>query len=265
MDRVANVLVIAGIDPIGGAGVVADVKTITANGAHPLVIPTALTSQNSKGVKDIFYPPIPFLESQIGSILDEFEIDAIKIGMIGNQDIIQVVIDLLDQVKTKVVIDPIMHASSGDELIKKELIKLIKDELFKRAHLITPNIPEAMILSGVDIDDLNSMREACINIDAPNILLKGGHLNSSNTIDLLYHQNEFYSYTHKKIRSSNIRGTGCTLSSAIAANLAHNRSLIHSCENSISYITKTIEKSYMISSDTRVPDHLSYIQEGFYV
>ena len=239
-----TVLAIGGSDPSGGAGIQADIKTIEANGCHALSVITAITSQNLSEVRDILHIPPSHLKSQIVTLFDEFDIDVIKIGMIGSVENIKVIIDMIDRYDIKVVLDPIIASSSGSELIDKEAIDLLKEELFKRVYLLTPNIPEAVKLSGLDIEDIDSMKEASLMLKAKNILLKGGHGKDDSIVDLLYSDGDFYQYSHKRIDITNPRGTGCTLSSAIAANLAHKNSLLHSIENGISYLLKTIETGY---------------------
>ena len=260
-----TVLAIGGSDPSGGAGIQADIKTIEANGCHALSVITAITSQNLSEVRDIIHIPPSHLKSQIVTLFDEFDIDIVKIGMIGSVENLKVLIDIIDKYDLRVVVDPIIRSSSGSSLIEKETLRLLKNELFKRAFLVTPNISEAKTLSGIDIKNLDDMKKACKSLDAKNILLKGSHLDSDEIVDLLYSEDRFYQYAHERIDIKNPRGTGCTLSSAIAANLAHKNSLFHSIENGISYLLQTLQSGYRYNSKASLLNHSTLSDRSVYV
>ncbi len=257
MTRSPVVLTIAGVDPSGGAGVYADLKTITANGAYGISVVTAITSQNLNSLRDILYIPASTIKSQLETLHSQFEIDAIKIGMVGTLEALEVIIEFIDKIGTKVVLDPIIHASSGSDLIQKDAIKLLKSELFKRAYLITPNLPEAFALSSLKTNSLEGLKEIALNLQAENVLIKGGHSNEQFIIDLLLQEGKFYEFKHKRV-DGDFRGTGCSLSSAIATNIAFGNSLLHACENSISYIQKSMKKSFDFDASSLPLDHFYF-------
>jgi hydroxymethylpyrimidine/phosphomethylpyrimidine kinase len=221
----ARVLTIAGSDSGGGAGIQADLKTFAALGCYGMTAITALTAQNTKGVQGIHGIPAEFLKAQIQSVMDDIGVDAIKIGMLYAPEIVDVVAWAIDHYKLKnVVLDPVMVATSGDRLIASETVQVLVRELFPRATLITPNLDEAVLLLGRDISDANVLESAgrdLLAMGARAVLLKGGHLPGDDLIDLLVQPNTpSERLSSRRIHSNNVHGTGCTLSSAIAAYLA---------------------------------------------
>ncbi len=238
------VLTIAGSDPSGGAGIQADLKSISANGGYGVSVLTALTSQNTQGVQSVFAVPKKVIESQFRALVEDMHIDAIKIGMLHSKEAIMIVAKLLESCDVPVILDPILSSSSGDELLQKEAIEALQTQLFPKVHLLTPNIPEAEILTGQKIENVEDMKKACKEIWAENVLLKGGHLEGNILVDVLYHDGEFYEFKHRKIRSNNTHGTGCTLASAIATHLAKEKTLYDAVDAGISYVTKAIIESY---------------------
>ena len=221
----ARVLTIAGSDSGGGAGIQADLKTFAALGCYGMTAITALTAQNTKGVQGIHGIPAEFLKAQIQSVMDDIGVDAIKIGMLHAPEIVDVVAWAIDHYQLKnVVLDPVMVATSGDRLIASETVQVLVRELFPRATLITPNLDEAVLLLGRDISDANVLESAgrdLLAMGARAVLLKGGHLPGDDLIDLLVQPNTpSERLCSRRIHSNNVHGTGCTLSSAIAAYLA---------------------------------------------
>lgn len=221
----ARVLTIAGSDSGGGAGIQADLKTFAALGCYGMTAITALTAQNTKGVQGIHGIPAEFLKAQIQSVMDDIGADAIKIGMLHAPEIVDVVAWAIDHYQLKnVVLDPVMVATSGDRLIASETVQVLVRELFPRATLITPNLDEAVLLLGREISDASVLETAgrdLLSMGARAVLLKGGHLPGDDVMDLLVQPNTpSERLSSRRIQSRNVHGTGCTLSSAIAAYLA---------------------------------------------
>ena len=220
-----RVLTIAGSDSGGGAGIQADLKTFAALGCYGMTAITALTAQNTIGVQGIHGIPAEFLKAQIQSVMDDIGVNAIKIGILHAPEIVDVVAWAIDHYQLKnVVLDPVMVATSGDRLIASETVQVLVRELFPRATLITPNLDEAVLLLGREISDASELELAgrdLLAMGARAVLLKGGHLRGDDVMDLLVQPNwPSERLASRRIQSRNVHGTGCTLSSAIAANLA---------------------------------------------
>ena len=216
-------LTIAGSDSSGGAGIQADIKTMMAHGIYAMSAVTALTAQNTTGVADILEVTPDFLGKQLDCVFTDIFPDAVKIGMVSSAGLIGVIADRLSVHGARnIVLDPVMVATSGSRLISTQAIEALKEKLLQRADLVTPNIPEAEVLSGMKIRDSKDMEEAAGKIGDTYgcaVLCKGGHqLNDAN--DLLYQSGRFKWFNGKRINNPNTHGTGCTLSSAIASNLA---------------------------------------------
>lgn len=232
-------LSIAGSDSSAGAGIQADLKTMTAHGVYGMTAVTALTAQNTTGVTGIMEVSPEFLAEQLDSIFTDIFPDAVKTGMVSSSNLIEVIADKLTSYGAKnIVVDPVMVATSGAKLISDEAIETLKNKLLPIATLITPNIPEAEVLSGIEIKSEEQMVEAAKFIfesyDCA-VLLKGGHkVNDAN--DLLYNQEGSRWFKSKRINNPNTHGTGCTLSSAIASNLAKGLSLDESVRQAKNYI-----------------------------
>jgi hydroxymethylpyrimidine/phosphomethylpyrimidine kinase len=223
--RYARVLTIAGSDSGGGAGIQADLKTFAALGCYGTSAITALTAQNTVGVQGIHAVPAEFLKAQIQSVLDDIGVDAVKIGMLHAPGIVEVVAWAIDHYQlTNVVLDPVMVATSGDRLIASETVQVLVHELFPRVSVITPNLDEAALLLGRDIpnaDALDIAAQDLLAMGARAVLLKGGHLAGDEVVDLLADASgPLQRLASRRIASRNVHGTGCTLSSAIAAHLA---------------------------------------------
>lgn len=233
-------LTIAGSDSSGGAGIQADIKTMTANGVYAMSAITALTAQNTLGVKSIMEVTPEFLEEQLDCIFTDIYPDAIKTGMVSSKILIEMIGKKLREYRAgNIVIDPVMVATSGAKLISDNAIETMKKELFPMATVITPNIPETEVLSGISIKSEEDMVQAAKIIYETYgcaVLCKGGHqVNNAN--DLLYKKGTFRWFVGERIENPNTHGTGCTLSSAIASNLAKGHSLEQSVENAKEYIS----------------------------
>ena len=239
-------LTIAGSDSSGGAGIQADIKTMTANGVYAMSAITALTAQNTTGVTGIMEVTPKFLAEQLDSIFTDIYPDAVKTGMVSSSGLIETIADKLTEYNAKnIVVDPVMIATSGARLISEDAISTLKNRLMPLATIITPNIPEAEVLSGMDIKteaDMEKAAEIICDTLGCAVLLKGGHqLNDAN--DLLFQKEKepvwFYG---KRIDNPNTHGTGCTLSSAIASNLSKGIPLEKSIKNAKKYLTGALKK-----------------------
>ena len=228
-----KVLAIAGTDPTGGAGIQADLKTMMAHHVFGMSIITALVAQNTIGVKDIMEVTPQFLNKQFDCVFEDIYPDAVKIGMVSSPILIKSIVKKLKEYPVKhIVIDPVMVSTSGSRLLADNALKLLKEELIPLGSIITPNIPEAQVLTEMIIDSKDKMIAAAKKIATTYngyILIKGGHF-ENRADDLLYYQGNILWFENEKINNPNTHGTGCTLSSAIAANLA----LGHSMEDSVS-------------------------------
>ena len=233
-------LTIAGSDCSGGAGIQADLKTMTMNGVYAMSAITALTAQNTTGVRAIQESTPDLLKQQIDAVFEDIYPDAVKIGMVASSELIRVIADRLKYYDAKnVVIDPVMVASAGSSLMKQNAVQTLITELLPISTLVTPNIPEAQVLSGMSIQNKEDMIAAAKQIgDSYHcaVLLKGGHsINDAN--DLLYADGELRWFEGKRINNPNTHGTGCTLSSAIASNLAKGFTLTESIRRAKDYIS----------------------------
>ncbi len=243
--RYARVLSIAGSDSGGGAGIQADLKTFSALGCYGMTAITAITAQNTLGVSAIHGVPPEVLRAQIRAVLDDIGADAIKIGMLHSPEVVAVVARALDDYRIPhVVLDPVMVATSGDRLMAQETVQVLVKELFHRATLITPNLDEAELLLGRPITraaEFEGATRDLLALGAPAVLLKGGHLDSDEIVDVLATGNgHTQRWVSPRIASRNVHGTGCTLSSAIAAHLALGISLPQAVSESRGYVLASI-------------------------
>ena len=233
-------LSIAGSDSCGGAGIQADIKTMTLNGVYAMSAVTALTAQNTTGVSAILEADADFLEKEINAVFEDIFPDAVKIGMVSSSALIEVIAQRLKFYQAKnIVVDPVMVATSGARLINDSAISTLKEKLLPIANIITPNIPETEVLSGMKISDKNDMEKAAVSIGEKfkcAVLVKGGH-SINDADDILYSNGKITYFKGKRIDNPNTHGTGCTLSSAIAANLAKGYSLEQSVERAKEYIS----------------------------
>lgn len=223
-----HVLSIAGTDPSGGAGAAADCKTFCAHGCFALNVITAVVSQNTQGVRGYMDVTPDLIASQIDAVFEDIDVDAVKIGMVSVPETIRVIADKLKQYQPPyIVIDPVMVATSGHRLLVPEAEQTLKEVLLPMADVLTPNLPEAEVLTGKAIESLHDMEEAAKAIAAMGakaVLVKGGHRISDAT-DILFDGHDFHYYKGKRLESTSTHGTGCSLSSAIASNLANGLSL----------------------------------------
>lgn len=233
-------LTIAGSDSCGGAGIQADIKTMTMNGVYAMSAITALTAQNTTGVTGIMEVTPDFLAAQLDAVFTDIYPDAVKTGMVASSDLIRVIAEKIRQYNAKnIVVDPVMVATSGAKLISDDAIETLKSELLPLADVITPNIPEAEVLSGMTIRNEEDMVNAAKAINGRfgcSVLCKGGHqINDAN--DLLYRNGGYVWFKGKRIDNPNTHGTGCTLSSAIASNLAKGEDMDSAVKNAKDYIS----------------------------
>lgn len=253
-----KVLTIAGSDCSGGAGIQADIKTITVHKIYAMSAITALTAQNTTGVTDILEVEPNFLKAQLDAIFTDIRPDAIKIGMVSSSKLIEVIVEKLIEYKAQnIVVDPVMIATSGAKLLSDEAMEILKSKLISIATVITPNILEAEVLSGLTIRTQSDMLLAAREIAkfySGYILIKGGHL-VCDAIDLLYKSGEEHWFNGKKIDNSNTHGTGCTLSSAIACNLALGNNVPVSVSNAKDYITGAIAEKLDLGKGSGPLDH----------
>ena len=241
----SKVLIIAGSDSSGGAGIQADIKTVTALGSYAMTAITAVTAQNTTGVKSII--PIDHKEilKQIEFTSKDIKPDAIKIGMLHSTKVIDTVIKSIESIKSKkIVLDPVMVAKGGAKLIDEKAIKSLKSKLIKSVMLITPNIPEAEILTKTLIKNKEDMIFAAnklLEYGAKNVLIKGGHLDDKTVQDIFVNKSEIRIFSSRRYKTKNTHGTGCTLSSAIATYLSCGKPIKKSCELGINYVNSAIK------------------------
>lgn len=251
-------LTIAGSDSSGGAGIQADIKTMMANGVYAMSAITALTAQNTTGVSAIFNATPEFLAQELDSVFTDIFPDAVKIGMVSDRELISVIARKLKEYQARnIVVDPVMVATSGARLISEDAVDTLKQELFPLAAVLTPNIPEAEVLTGMKICTGEDMIEAARQIAQQYqcaVLCKGGHqLNDAH--DLLYFKDGYRWFEGKRIDNPNTHGTGCTLSSAIAANLAKGYDLPTSVERAKDYISGALSAMLDLGAGSGPMDH----------
>lgn len=255
MEKIKIVLSIAGSDSGAGAGIQADLKTISALGAYATTVITAITAQNTQGVRSFYPVSAQALREQLEAIGDDMEIDAVKIGMIPCLEHVEVIRKAIDKYAWKeVVLDPVMVATSGDMLVKMPVVEAMLSVLFPVSRVITPNLIETESICGIKVKTEDDMKQAAVEIlemGCNAVLIKGGHLEGDNMVDLLAEKKSadsqlvenhcFCKFSYPKIDTRNLHGTGCTLSSAIATFLAGSHDLKHSVENAKKYISRAIE------------------------
>ena len=251
-------LTIAGSDCSGGAGIQADLKTMTMNGVYAMSVITAMTAQNTTGVRAIQESSPEFLQQQIDAVFEDIYPDAVKIGMVASSELIRVIADRLRYYNAKnVVVDPVMVATSGSALMKNDAVQTLIEELLPVCTLVTPNIPEARVLSGLTIESKADMIAAARQISDSYhcaVLLKGGHsVNDAN--DLLYADGDVVWFEGQRIDNPNTHGTGCTLSSAIAANLAKGFTLSESVKRAKDYISDALSAMLDLGSGSGPMNH----------
>ena len=259
----SKILIIAGSDSSGGAGIQADLKTVTSLGSYGMTAITAVTVQNTTGVFSITSIKPDEISKQIEFTSKDIRPDAVKIGMLHSSNIINSVIKSLKNIKVKkIILDPVMVAKGGAKLIDKNAINILKNELMGRVSLITPNIPEAEILTKTKIRNKEDMIYAAhilLNNGAKNVLIKGGHLNVKFIEDKFVSKSEIEIFKNKKIKTKNTHGTGCTLSSAITTFFSCGKSLKKSCELGIKYVNTAIGSKLKYGKGQGPINHLNSI------
>lgn len=251
--RYATALTIAGSDSCGGAGIQADLKTFSALGVYGMSAITAITAQNTWGVRSIQAVDAKVLRDQIEAVFDDFTIDAVKIGMLYEAETVRIVAELLERYRPNwVIVDPVMISTSGSKLLRDDAIAEIIEKLFPQAHLVTPNIPEAEYLSGIPVhlpEDMDQAAGRLLEMGCRAVLLKGGHLTGAQKTDWLYIPGQApCQFTHETIDTRNTHGTGCTLSSAIAAQLALGYPLPEAVREAEIYLSEAIREGKEVMS-----------------
>ena len=258
------VLTIAGFDPSGGAGIAADLKTFAAHNCYGIAAVTALTVQSTQGVKSTHLTPAATLRAQLDALAGDMTIAAVKIGMLGNKANAAVVTEFLDRVQiATVVLDPVARAQSGGaELIDAAGLKYLREELMKRAIVVTPNVPEAEALTEMEIKDVAAMEAAArklVELGARAAVVKGGHMEKA--IDVLFDGTEILHFGGEKVKNPNTHGSGCTFASAVTAQLASGRPLREAVLLAKAYVTKAIERSYAVGKGPGPLNHFYRFQQ----
>ena len=260
----SKILIIAGSDSSGGAGIQADIKTVTSLGSYALTAITAVTIQNTKGVKSVIAIRPNEIKNQIIYSAKDIKPDAIKIGMLHSKLVIKKVLESLSKLNIKkIVLDPVMVAKGGAKLIDKEAIIFLKKNLINKVSLITPNIPEAEVLTGIKIKNKEDMILAAnklINFGVKNVLIKGGHLNTEKVDDVFLNRSDFKIFTSKRFKTKNTHGTGCTLSSAVATFFSCGKSIKKACELGIKYVNSGIKTNPNYGKGHGPINHLNSIK-----
>ncbi len=259
-----QVLTIAGSDSGGGAGIQADIKAMSANGVFAMSAITAITAQNTEEVTDVFELPVSIIAAQIDAVFDDFEVAAVKTGMLASSEIVKVVAKLLKpQNVANLVVDPVMIAKNGHPLLKPDAIEAVIKELIPLALVVTPNIHEAQQLSGVEIKTLPDARKAAKIIrkmGCRHVLIKGGHLLTDRGTDLLYDGQFFEVFKGEFINTAHTHGTGCTYASAIAAHLALGKPLNQAVKAAKAYTTEAIRHGLAIGHGTGPTNHFYFLK-----
>lgn len=262
--KLKKVLTIAGSDSSGGAGIQADLKTFSAQVTFGMSVITAVTAQNTQGVFAVQDITPEVIGKQIDAIFEDIAVDGVKIGMVSQVETIKIISEKLRQYKPKnVVVDPVMVSKSGFYLLNPEAEEVLIKELIPLATIVTPNIPEAEVITGLSIKTLDEMKKAAeliYKMGPANVLVKGGHLEDDST-DILFDGKEFYYFNAKRIATKNTHGTGCTLSSAIAANLAKGKSVFEAVKAAKEYINIAIEHSLSIGKGVGPTNHFYTLYE----
>jgi hydroxymethylpyrimidine/phosphomethylpyrimidine kinase len=261
---IKQVLTIAGSDSGGGAGIQADLKAMSANGVFAMSVITAVTAQNTEEVTDVFELPPSIIASQLDAVFDDFDVAAVKTGMLSSTAIIETVVKLLTPQKVAfLVVDPVMISKSGHPLLRPEAVDAMKTRLLPLAFVVTPNIHEAQQLSGIQITSLADARRAAKIIHTfgcKHVLIKGGHLLSERATDLLYDGRFFNVLKGEFIETTQTHGTGCTFASALAAHLARGRSVLDAAQAAKTYVTQAIRHGLAIGHGHGPTDHFYFLE-----
>ena len=259
----SKILIIAGSDSSGGAGIQADIKTVTSLGSYAMTAITAVTSQNTTGINSIVDIDPKEISKQILFTCRDIKPDAIKIGMLHSESVIKSVINSLKLIRvSRIILDPVMIAKGGARLINNKAIDILKEKLIKKVSLITPNIPEAEMLTDIKIkntDDMIQAAQILLSMGAKNVLIKGGHLKSKMVNDIFVNKKEIKFFSNKKIKTKNTHGTGCTLSSAITTFFSCGKLLNKSCELGIKYVNQSIRSNLNFGKGHGPINHLNSI------
>ena len=260
----SKILIIAGSDSSGGAGIQADIKTATCLGVYAMTAVTAVTVQNTTGVKSVVTIPANQIYNQIVYTSKDIKPNAIKIGMLHSTQVINKVMKSLKEIKIKkIILDPVMVAKGGSKLISDKAVELMKKKLLKEVRLITPNLPEAEILTGVKINSIEDMILAAyklMELGVSNVLIKGGHLKSKKVHDVFVNKNEIEIFSSNRLNTKNTHGTGCTLSTAITSFFSCGKPLKKSCELGIKYVNSAITSNPKIGKGHGPVNHLNSIE-----
>ena len=260
----SKILVIAGSDSSGGAGIQADIKTVTSLGSYAMTAITAITIQNTTGVKSILPISGKDISSQIEFTSKDIKPDAVKIGMLHSESVINSVIKSLKIINAKkIILDPVMVAKGGKKLIDDKAIKILKNKFLSKVNLITPNIPEAEVLTDLKITNIKDVILAgkkLLKLGARNVLIKGGHLKSKTIQDVFVNKNGVKIFKNRKILTKNSHGTGCTLSSAITTYFACGKTLKKSCDMAIKYVNHSLRTQPNLGKGHGPVNHLNSIQ-----
>ncbi|MBS0156174.1 MAG: bifunctional hydroxymethylpyrimidine kinase/phosphomethylpyrimidine kinase [Nitrospira sp.] len=261
---IKQVLTIAGSDSGGGAGIQADLKAMSANGVFAMSVITAITAQNTEEVTDVFELPPSIIASQLDAVFDDFDVAAVKTGMLSSSTIVDIVVKMLTLQKiATLVVDPVMVSKSGHSLLRPDAVDTVKTQLLPLAFVVTPNIHEAQQLSGVQITSLADARRAAKVIHGfgcKHVLIKGGHLLSERATDLLYDGRFFNVLKGEFIETRHTHGTGCTFASALAAHLAKGRSVLDAAQAAKDYVTQAIRHGLAIGHGHGPTDHFYFLE-----
>jgi hydroxymethylpyrimidine/phosphomethylpyrimidine kinase len=263
-NSIKQVLTIAGSDSGGGAGIQADIKAMSANGVYAMSVITAITAQNTEEITDVFELPPGIIAAQIDAVFDDFDVAAVKTGMLSSASIVEVVAKMLKlQNVAKLVVDPVMISKSGHPLLKPDAIDAVKKQLFPLALIVTPNVHEAQQLSGIEITSLADARRAAKVIHGfgcTYVLIKGGHLLSERATDLLYDGRYFSVLKGEFIETRHTHGTGCTFASALAAHLAQDRPVLDAAQAAKTYVTEAIRHGLAIGHGHGPTNHFYFLE-----
>jgi len=259
-------LTIAGSDPSGGAGIQGDLKTFSAHGVYGMAVITALTAQNTVGVRDAFDVPPDFVRAQLEAVLDDLPVGAAKTGMLSVPATIEAVASVLGSRPLPfLVVDPVMVATSGDSLLRDDAVDVMVARLFPLATLITPNVPEAQRLTGMEITTVGEMREAAealVRRGARGVLITGGHLPGDQAVDLLHTGGAFHEFGAPRLATPHTHGTGCALAAAIAAHLARGAALPDAVARARAFVRRGIERAVVLGRGSNPLNHLAAAADG---
>ncbi len=245
--RIPVALTIAGSDSGGGAGIQADLKTFHAFGVFGTSVITAITAQNTKGVTGVHAVPGEMVRAQLHAVATDFPVAACKTGMLATRDLVALIATLISEYRlSNYVLDPVMVATSGDRLLDRDAESAVLDELLPLCTVVTPNLDEAALLAGFEVNDEDAMKRAArvlVERGARAALVKGGHLEGEQIVDVLYDGRAFREYRKAKLNTTNTHGTGCTLSSAITAGLAHGRTLPDAVSNALDFVQRALAQA----------------------